>query len=159
MHKLGISVYPEHSTPEKDLAYMKMAAKYGFSRIFTCLLSASHDPEVIKKEFGAFVKNAHELGFEVAADTNPQVFEALGAGPEDLAIFHELGLDIIRLDGHFDERQDVLITRNPYGIRIEFNGSSDADLERLVPRGRQTQHDHLPQFLPGAILRLKPGCI
>ena len=29
MHKLGISVYPEHSTPEKDLAYMKMAAKYG----------------------------------------------------------------------------------------------------------------------------------
>lgn len=154
MHKLGISVYPEHSTPEKDLAYMKMAAKYGFSRIFTCLLSASHDPEVIKKEFGAFVKNAHELGFEVAADTNPQVFEALGAGPEDLAIFHELGLDIIRLDGHFDERQDVLITRNPYGIRIEFNGSSDADLERLVRHGADRRnmiicHNFYPERYSG----------
>ena len=55
MHRLGISVYPERSTQEKDFAYMELAAKYGFSRIFTCLLSASSDPEVIKKEFGAFL--------------------------------------------------------------------------------------------------------
>lgn len=154
MHKLGISVYPEHSTPEKDLAYMKMAAKYGFTRIFTCLLSTSHDAEVIKKEFGTFVKNAHELGFEVAADTNPQVFEALGASAEDLSIFHELGLDIIRLDGHFDERQDVLITRNPYGIRIEFNGSSDADVERLIRHGADRRnmiicHNFYPERYSG----------
>ena len=33
MHKLGISVYPEHSTPEKDQAYMETAAGYGFTRI------------------------------------------------------------------------------------------------------------------------------
>ena len=154
MHRLGISLYPEHSTPEKDLAYMKLAAKYGFSRIFTCLLSASHDAEVIKKEFGAFIKNAHDLGFEVAADTNPQVFEALGASPEKLDIFHELGLDIIRLDGHFDERQDVLITRNPYGIKIEFNGSSDADLERLIRHGADRRnmiicHNFYPERYSG----------
>ena len=30
MHKLGISVYPEHSTPEKDQAYMESAAGYEF---------------------------------------------------------------------------------------------------------------------------------
>ena len=29
MHRLGISVYPEHSTQEKDFAYMELAAKYG----------------------------------------------------------------------------------------------------------------------------------
>ena len=71
MGKLGISIYPEHSTQEKDFAYMEMAVKLGFSRIFTCLLSASRDIEVVRKEFGAFMKKAHELGFEVAVDTNP----------------------------------------------------------------------------------------
>lgn len=154
MHRLGISVYPEHSTREKDFAYMEMAAGLGFSRIFTCLLSASHDAEVIKKEFGEFIKKAHELGFIVAADTNPQVFEALGASPEDLSIFHELGLDIIRLDGHFDELKDVLITRNPYGIKIEFNGSSDADVDRLIRHGADKRnmticHNFYPERYSG----------
>ena len=68
MHRLGIWVNPEHSTQERDFAYMELAAKYGFSRIFTCLLSASSDPMVIKREFGAFLNKAHELGFEVAAE-------------------------------------------------------------------------------------------
>lgn len=154
MHRLGISVYPEHSTPEKDYAYMELAAKYGFTRIFTCLLSASSDREVIKKEFGAFLKKAHELGFEVAADTNPEVFKNLGATPEDLSVFHEIGLDIIRLDGHFDEIQDVLITRNPYGIKIEFNGSSDTDVERLIRHGADKRnmiicHNFYPERYTG----------
>lgn len=154
MHRLGISVYPEHSTPERDSAYMELAAKYGFTRIFTCFLSASGDPEVIKKEFGSFIKKAHELGFEVAADTNPQVIKNLGASPEDLGVFHELGLDIIRLDGHFDEQKDVLITRNPYGIKIEFNGSSDADVERLIRHGADKRnmiicHNFYPERYSG----------
>lgn len=55
MHRLGISLYPEHSTPEKDLAYMQLAAKYGFSRIFTCLLSVEKGAEETVAEFGAFV--------------------------------------------------------------------------------------------------------
>ena len=154
MHRLGISVYPEHSTQERDFAYMELAAKYGFSRIFTCLLSASSDPMVIKREFGAFLNKAHELGFEVAADTNPQVFKNLGASPENLEVFHELGLDIIRLDGHFDERQDVLITRNPYGIKIEFNGSLDTDVERLIRHGADRRnmticHNFYPERYTG----------
>ena len=45
MHRLGISLYPEHSTQEKDFAYMELAAKYGFSRIFTCLLSVEKGAE------------------------------------------------------------------------------------------------------------------
>lgn len=50
MHKLGISVYPEHSTPEKDQAYMETAAGYGFTRIFTCLLSVQKAKEEIITE-------------------------------------------------------------------------------------------------------------
>ena len=46
MHRLGISLYPEHSTPEADDAYMALASKYGFSRIFTLLISVDKSPEV-----------------------------------------------------------------------------------------------------------------
>lgn len=154
MGKLGISIYPEHSTQEKDFAYMEMAAKLGFSRIFTCLLSASRDIEVVRKEFGAFMKKAHELGFEVAVDTNPEVFDALGASPSDLTVFHELGVDIIRLDGHFDDFQDALLTRNPYGIKIEFNGSSDTNVGRLIEHGADRRnmticHNFYPERYSG----------
>ena len=40
---LGISIYPEHSTVEKDKAYLKLASEYGFTRVFTCLLSVVRD--------------------------------------------------------------------------------------------------------------------
>ena len=39
MGRLGISIYPEHSTLERDMEYISLAAKYNFKRIFTCLLS------------------------------------------------------------------------------------------------------------------------
>lgn len=135
MHKLGISIYPEHSTKEKDLAYMNLAAKYGFTRIFTCLLSVKQDKEYIIKEFGEFVDKAHELGFIVAADTNPEVFKHLGATPLDLKVFHDMHLDIIRMDGHFDDFLDRAITHNQYGIMIEFNGSADTTIDFLLKHG------------------------
>lgn len=135
MHKLGISVYPEHSTPEKDYQYMKLAAKYGFSRIFTCLLSVDKPKEEIIAEFTDFIGKAHELGFVVAADTNPHVFKHLGATPYDLSVFADMGLDIIRLDGNFGDLEDRLITRNPQGIKIEFNASSDTSVDHLIRHG------------------------
>ena len=39
MAKLGISIYPEHSNEEQDIAYIRKAGKLGYKRIFTCLLS------------------------------------------------------------------------------------------------------------------------
>ena len=135
MHKLGISVYPEHSTPEKDHEYMKLAARYGFSRVFTCLLSVNKPKEEIIAEFSDFVKKAHDLGFVVAADTNPHVFKHLGATARDLSVFAHMGVDIIRLDGNFGELEDRLITRNPQGIKIEFNASSDVSIDHLIRHG------------------------
>ena len=154
MHKLGISIYPEHSTPEKDLAYMQLASKYGFRRIFTCLLSVDQPKEYIIKEFGDFVSKAHELGFEVSVDTAPYVFDHLGATPRDVSVFHEMGVDIIRLDGHFDDYLDRLITRNPYGIKIEFNGSSDTSVDHLIRHGADVHnmlicHNFYPEKYSG----------
>ena len=135
MHRLGISLYPEHSTPEKDQAYMELAAKYGFSRIFTCLLSVEKDAESTIEEFGGFIKRAHDLGYVVAVDTNEQVFERLGATPTDLTPFKRMGVDIIRLDGHFGDYGDMMISRNREGIKVEFNGSGNLALDLLIERG------------------------
>ncbi|MEG0328993.1 MAG: MupG family TIM beta-alpha barrel fold protein [Longicatena sp.] len=154
MHKLGLSIYPEHSTREKDFAYMELGAKYGFTRIFTCLLSVAQDKDKIFDEFGTFMKKAHELGYEVAVDTNPEVFKVLGATPLDLKAFHELEVDIIRLDGHFDDFLDRAITHNQYGIKIEFNGSADTTIDFLLKHGADIHnmcvcHNFYPQRYSG----------
>ena len=154
MHKLGISVYPEHSTPERDYEYMKLAAKYGFCRIFTCLLSVDKPKEEIIREFSDFIGKAHELGYVVAADTNPDVFNHLGATPKDLSVFADMGLDIIRLDGHFGDLEDRLITRNPQGIKIEFNASFDVSVDHLIRHGADPNnilmcHNFYPERFTG----------
>lgn len=47
MGKLGISIYPEHSTVKKDMEYIALAHKYGFKRsLLACFLS-----KVTKKRF------------------------------------------------------------------------------------------------------------
>lgn len=154
MHRMGISVYPEHSTEEKDNAYMKAAAEYGFTRIFTCLLSVDKPREIIISEFTKFIETAHKLGFIVGVDTNPGVFSHLGATPYDLKPFADMKVDIIRLDGHFSDREDIAITHNPYEIPIEFNASSNAALDLMIVRGANVQnmiacHNFYPQKYTG----------
>lgn len=154
MHRMGISVYPEHSTEEKDYAYMKLAAKYGFTRIFTCLLSVNEPKEIIMKKFTKFMNQAHELGFIVGVDTNPDVFRHLGASPFNLKPFADMKVDIIRLDGHFSDMEDIAITHNPYEIPIEFNGSSNTALDLMIERGANKHnmivcHNFYPQKYTG----------
>ncbi len=133
--RLGVSVYPEHSTPERDRDYLERAARLGFSRVFTCLLSVKGSAEKTIEEFTAFIRMAHELGFEVAVDTNEDVFRRLGATPEGIGPFAKMGVDIIRLDGHFGDHGDIMLTRNAAGIAIEFNASSNLPLDVLIERG------------------------
>ncbi|MDD8049365.1 MAG: MupG family TIM beta-alpha barrel fold protein [Thomasclavelia sp.] len=136
MHNLGISVYPDKCDKKEMYDYMERASKYGFSRIFTCFLSIPEDKrESYIGEFKEFMNKAHELGFIVAADTNPEVFKVMGATPSNLKPFADLGLDIIRLDGNFGTQGDIEITRNPYNIKIEFNASMDMGVELLIKQG------------------------
>lgn len=135
MHRLGISIYPHHSTKEKDDQYMQLAAKVGFTRVFTCLLSADKDAEAIVHEFSDLCTRAHQYGLSVSVDTNPQVFKKLGASPLDLKIFKQMGVDIIRMDGHFSDIEDIALTVNPYNIKIEFNGSQYLNLDRMIEKG------------------------
>ena len=135
MKRLGISVYPEHTTKEKAYAYMRLAGSLGYKRVFTCFLSVTESREETIKSFKEFCDVAHEAGMLVSADTNPGVFEKMGATPYDLSVFKEIGLDIIRLDGHFGETEDIAITHNPYGIMIEYNASGTIGLENMLRCG------------------------
>lgn len=140
MKQFGISVFPEHTTKEKAYAYMRLAGSLGFRRVFTCFLSVKESKEELVKNFKEFCSVAHEAGMIVSADTNPQVFEHIGATPYDLSIFHDMGLDIIRLDGNFGAPADAAITHNPYGIKIEYNASGTIGIETLIESGADKEN-------------------
>ncbi len=123
MKRLGISVYPEHATLEENKAYIDKARDMGARRIFSCLLSVEKDPEEIKKEFRELSDYAHAAGMEIIFDVAPYVFDRLGISYDDLKFFHEIGADGIRLDEGFDGATEASMTRNPYGLKIEFNAS------------------------------------
>lgn len=158
MHRLGISIYPEHSTEAKDYEYMKLAAKYGFTRIFTCLLSVEESREETINNFTDFISKAHSLGFKVSVDTNGEVFKFLGASAYDISVFAKMGVDIIRLDLPLTDQENIAITNNPYNIEIEFNASSDMSLDLLVTKGANrnnmsTCHNFYPQEYTGLSLK------
>lgn len=125
MAKLGVSIYPENSTKEKDMEYLSLAAKYGFKRVFSCLLSlAGKSVDEIKAEFKEIIDHANSLGMEVILDVAPNVFEDLGIKYEDLSFFDELGVAGIRLDEGFDGAKEAHMTFNPYNLKIEINAST-----------------------------------
>lgn len=102
MSRLGISIYPEHSTVQKDKDYIALAAKYGCRRIFTCLLSVKKEREEIIKEFREIIDFAHSFQMEVILDVAPSVFNRLHISYDDLSFFNDLHADGIRLDEGFD---------------------------------------------------------
>jgi hypothetical protein len=124
MRKLGISIYPEHSTVEKDKEYIALAQKYGFKKIFTCLLSVEGDKEKIMKEFKETIAFANQLGMEVMVDISPRVFGDLDISYDDLSFFADLGAYGIRLDMGFTGNEESIMTHNPYNLKIEINMSN-----------------------------------
>lgn len=160
MARLGISIYPEHSTREKDIAYIRMAGKYGFKRIFTCLLSVGEkSKEELVDEFRTLIDVAHEEGMEVILDVSPDVFKRLGVSYEDLSLFAEMHADGIRLDEGFDGMKESRMTYNPQGLKIELNASSGnlGYLENIMnyhpnPGMLITCHNFYPQRYSGISL-------
>lgn len=124
MKRLGISIYPEHTTVEKDKAYIAQAHEHGFSRIFTCLLSVKGPQKEMIAAFKETITYAKEQGMEVIVDIAPRIFNQLGISYDDLSFFHELGADGIRLDLGFTGHEESMMTYNPYGLKIEINMSN-----------------------------------
>lgn len=122
MRKLGLSIYPEHSAEADIITYLERGAAYGFSKLFTCLLSVADRQSALAKYKRIFEK-ARTLGYEIIVDVNPAVFKALGASYEDLGVFHALGVHGLRIDEGFGGKEESDMTYNPYGLKIELNMS------------------------------------
>lgn len=164
MAVFGISVYPEHSTREKDLEYIKLAGKYGFRRIFTCLLSVgTKSKEELVEEFQTLIDAAHEEGMEVILDVSPAVFSRLHVSYDDLSLFHEIHADGIRLDEGFDGMKESLMTHNG-GLKIELNASGGGTyLDNVMANFPNTQnlitcHNFYPQKYTGLSLEHFNAC-
>ncbi|MFU7515675.1 DUF871 domain-containing protein [Clostridium sp. HCS.1] len=127
MGKLGISIYPEKTSDELIYNYIDLASKYGFSRIFSCLLSVDDTRENIKNKFKKINDYAKEKGFEIIVDVSPRVFDELGISYKDLSFFKEIGADGLRLDMGFTGSEESLMTFNEYGLKIEINMSSNTN--------------------------------
>ena len=123
MARLGLSIYPNNSDYEQNKVYLDLANKYGFKRIYTCLLSADGDQSKIKAKYGSICQYAKSLGMEVIVDVAPSVFKLLEITYDDLSFFNELGATGIRLDVEIDGNKAAMMTYNPYGLKIEFNAS------------------------------------
>ncbi|WP_375088467.1 DUF871 domain-containing protein [Peribacillus sp. RS7] len=155
MRRLGISIYPEHSTPDKDKQYIKLAHSYGFERIFTCLLSVSKPYEIVIEEYKNIISYAKTLDMEVILDVAPAIFDKFDISYDDLSFFAELGADGVRLDLGFDGLKEAKMTYNPYGLKIELNMSNDVDYlsNILTHQGNKNQmigcHNFYPQKFTG----------
>lgn len=160
MGRFGISLYPEHSTPEQDQEYIRLAGKYGFQRIFSCLLSVrNRDKDSLINEFRNMIDMAHEFGMEVILDVAPPVFEALGASYDHLAPFKDMHADGIRLDAGFDGMKEAAMSYNEEGLKIELNASTDPGYVANVmnhhpmPERIITCHNFYPQKYTGLSLK------
>lgn len=123
MKKLGIAIYPQHSDVDTLKKYILMAKKYGFERIFTCLMSLKDEAEKRKlQEINAF---AQMQGFEIIADIAPQVFKELNSTYRDsnrlLKLFHLTGL---RLDMGFSGQEEAFLSLQEPPIQVELNISN-----------------------------------
>lgn len=125
MKKLGISIYPDKADEKEVKDYIDLASKYGFTRIFSCLLSAEEDKQEIVKKFKNINSYAKSKGFEIIVDVAPNIFPKLGASYTDLSFFKEILADGLRLDVGYTGNEEALMTFNEQGLIIEINMSND----------------------------------
>ena len=125
MKRFGISIYEEKSTKEEIFKYIDLAHKYGFTRIFSCLLSVTDTKENIINKFKEINLYAKDKGFEIIVDVSPRVFGELDINYSDLSFFKEIEADGLRLDLGYTGSEESLMTFNPQNLKIEINMSND----------------------------------
>lgn len=124
MRELGISIYPDNGSKEEIKRYISLASQYGFTRIFTCLISLKGDKNKVIEDFKDIVGHADNLDMKVIADVTPTIFEEFNISYDDLKFFKDLKLWGLRLDLGFSGMEESIMTFNPYGLKIEVNMSS-----------------------------------
>ncbi len=135
MIQLGVSLYPEQETAEQIENYLQLARNYGFTKVFTSLFSVEGSKEEIVHYFKELSDVAHRYGMEVYGDCNARFFMQIGATPEDLSVFKEMGLDVLRLDLMFNDERDVAVVNNDQGLGVQLNASLVPAVKHVIELG------------------------
>ena len=133
MIQLGVSLYPEQETSQQIEDYLTLAEKYGFTRVFTSLFSVEGSREEIISYFRELCEAAHRHGMLVYGDCNARFFMQMGCSADDLSVFREIGLDVLRLDLMFNDERDVAIVNNKEGLSVQLNASLVPTVKKITP--------------------------
>lgn len=152
-HELGISVYPDLRPIEEIKEYFKLASQYGVKRVFSSMFSVEGTKEEVLAYFKELIEAAHQYDLKVSLDVNPDCFHRMGATYDDLSVFSNIQVDILRMDCGFGPEKDICMIDNPYGITIEYN-SSASNVLKLVEAGADPNkfivcHNFYPQRYTG----------
>jgi hypothetical protein len=131
MRQLGVSIYPEQMDAAATRTYLKLTVKYGYRRVFTSLLQLDPDGQQLA-QFKAIVQYARDLGMHTIVDINPALFKELGVEYADLSFFADLGVWGLRLDEGFTGREEALMTRNEFNLKIEINMSAGTNYVQSI---------------------------
>lgn len=150
MLTLGVSLYPEQEKLEDIDRYLALASKYGFTKVFTSMFSVEGTREEIIHYFKNFSAVAHKYGMKVSGDCNGAFFGKMGAKADDLSVFVEMGIDIIRMDFSFNDERDAVLINNKEGILIEMSTGFVSVIENAIANGANpaniaTCHNFYPQ--------------
>ncbi len=157
----GISVYLGlGQSIEENLDYIDKASKYGFDNIFTSLHIPEADYSKLISEFNAIVEYSNSKGMKITADVSPRTYKYLGGEENDFKLLKELGISCVRVDFGFSPREIAEFTKNPYGIKIEINGSTVTEkflkeFEQYEPNYENIQacHNYYPRKNTGISLK------
>lgn len=127
MRNIGLSIYPDHSSFDQNVAYLELGHKYGFKRIFMSMLEVQEDSEKIKAKYQKIIDVGNKLDYQTFLDVSPKLFKKLNISYQNLKWFADMHVSGIRLDQSFDGATEALMSYNPYGLIIELNMSNDVD--------------------------------
>ncbi|QHX36442.1 DUF871 domain-containing protein [Spiroplasma sp. BIUS-1] len=128
--QLGISIYPEQSTFEKDKEYLDLAKKLGYEVVFTSVLhfvgseNEKQKAEMVLKT----IKYAKQIGFYTILDVEYKSMELIGISVNDVSKCNDYGIDCLRLDSPSLPFEISSITHNKYGVDIQLNMSNNDSL-------------------------------
>ncbi|BAN93837.1 DUF871 domain-containing protein [Streptococcus dysgalactiae subsp. equisimilis] len=128
MVDLGFSLYPERYDVTKSKAYIDLCHSYGAKRLFMSLLQLAPANHQMFHCYAELIAYANQLGIRVIADVSPSFISQADWSDQLIERAHAFGLAGLRLDEALPLAEIVTLTRNPFGLKIELNMSTDKQL-------------------------------
>ncbi|QEH61551.1 hypothetical protein SCHIN_v1c03540 [Spiroplasma chinense] len=128
--QIGISIFPEQSSFEKDKEYLDKAKKLGYSVVFTSVLhfvGQENDKQKANMVLKS-LKYAKEIGFYTILDVEYLSMELIGISVNDVSKCKEYGIDCLRLDSPSLPAEIANITHNKAKVDIQLNMSNNDSL-------------------------------